>query len=55
VLLKIEDFRKILRELRRKILTGKLQIDFNLYDSGKRALITEEIEKRMAQTIVSKK
>ena len=55
VLLTIEDFKKILREFRRKILTAKLQIDFNLYDSGKRALITEEIEKRIAQTITSRK
>lgn len=55
VLLTIEDFKRILREFRRKILTAKLQIDFNLYDSGKRALITEEIEKRIAQTIVSRK
>jgi len=55
VLLTIEGFKKILREFRRKILTAKLQIDFNLYDSGKRALIIEEIEKRIAQTIVSRK
>ena len=55
VLLTLEDFKKILREFRRKILTAKLQIDFNLYDSGKRALIIEEIEKRIAQTIVSRK
>jgi len=54
-LLTIEDFKKILREFRRKILTAKLQIDFNLYDSGKRALITEEIGKRIAQTIASRK
>jgi len=55
VLLTIEDFKKILREFRRRILTAKLQIDFNLYDSGKRALIIEEIEKRIAQTIVLRK
>ena len=55
VLLTIEDFKRILREFRRKILTAKLQIDFNLHDSGKRALIAEEIEKRITQTIVSRK
>jgi len=55
VLLTIEDFKKNLRDLRRKILTAKLQIDFDLYDSGKRASITEEIEKGIAQTIVSRK
>lgn len=55
MLLTIEDFKKILLELRRKILTAKLQIEFNLYDSGKRASITEEIERRIAEMIVSRK
>ena len=55
VLLTIEDFKKNLRDLRRKILTAKLQIDFDLYDSDKRASITEEIEKGIAQTIISRK
>jgi len=55
MLLTIEDFRRILRKLRREILTAKLQIEFDLHDSGKRASITEEIEKRIAETIVSRK
>jgi len=55
ILLTIEDLKGILRGLRRRILTAKLQIDFNLYDSGKRASITEEIEKRIAETIASRK
>ncbi len=55
MLLTIEDFKKVLREFRRKILTAKLQIEFNLYDSSKRASITGEIEKRIAEIIISRK
>jgi len=55
VLVTIEDFKGILRELRRKIMMAKLQIDFNLYDSDKRALVTKEIEKRMTETIARRK
>jgi len=55
VLLTVEDLKGILRELRRKILTAKLQVEFNLYDSDKRALIIEEIEKRIAETITLRK
>jgi len=54
-LLTIEDFKRILKEMRRKILAAKLQMDFNLYDSAKGAVITEEIEKRIAERIVSRK
>jgi len=55
ILLTIEDLKGILRGLRRRILTAKLQIDFNLYDSGKKASTTEAIEKRIAETIASRK
>jgi len=55
VLLRLDDFKRITQELRRRILTAKFQIDFSLYESGKRALIAGEIEKRITEAIVSRK